>query len=254
MPFHTTDTVCGIVGVLPETLRRWRRAGLMSSPSKEGYTEAQLAAALRVLDLTAAGNTLFDIHAKLRWPRMMIKGGWTFREEDMLQLLNRHTDEDARREMRMMATDYCTDDFVNRYLRPINIWLRSDLSEGVSERQGRFHAAVLTQWSVMSSAAMRRHTVPLFLDAVSVTDDTEIWMEAIRLTGQGFRVEVAEQCTGLPAVARKRHDHHLMWCGNGISATMRAYFQQCLSGGEAVMLTGTDQRLVSAAGELATVA
>jgi len=245
MPFHSTDTVCGIVGVLPETLRRWRRAGLISSPSNEGYSDAQLSAALRVLDLTAGGNTLFDIHATLRWPGLSLRGGWAFREEEMLQLLHRHTDEDVRREMRMMATDYCTDDFVNRYLRPLNLWLRSDASEGGSKRQERFHGAVLAQWSLMASASARRAAIPLFLEAVSVTDSTEIWMEAIRLTGQGFRVEVSDTCTGVPAVALRRHEHHLLWCGNGIGAAMRDHFDRCLERGEAVMLTGGDRRSVS---------
>ncbi|ORM61542.1 MerR family transcriptional regulator [Pantoea rodasii] len=254
MPFHTTDTVCGIVGVLPETLRRWRRAGLIPSPSKEGYSDAQLACALRVLDLTAGGNTLFDIHATLRWPGLALRGGWTFREEDMLQLLHRHTDDDVRREMRMMATDYCTDDFVNCYLRPLNLWLRSDASEGATERQGRFHAAVLAQWSLMASASARRAAIPLFLEAVSVTDSTEIWMEAIRLTGQGFRVEVNDTCSGIPANALRRHDHHLMWCGNGISAAMRDHFRLSLERGKAIMLTGDDRRLASNADTLTAVA
>ena len=245
MPFHSTNTVCGIVGVLPETLRRWRRAGLISSPSKEGYSDAQLSATLRVLDLTAGGNTLFDIHATLRWPGLSLRGGWVFREEEMLQLLHYHTDEDVRREMRMMATDYCTDDFVNCYLRPLNLWLRNDASEGGPERQDRFHEAVMAQWSLMASASARRAAIPLFLEAVSVTDSTEIWMEAIRLTGQGFRVEVADTCTGVPAVALRRHEHHLLWCGNGIGAAMRDHFNRCLERGEAVRLTGGDRRSVS---------
>jgi len=243
MPQYSTDTVCGLVGVLPETLRRWRRAGLMTSPGPGGYSASQLTRALYVRDMTSGGHTLFDIHTVLNWPNLTLSGGWACREEDMLQLLHHHTDEDVQRELRMMNTDYSGDDYVNNYLRPLNLWLRSDFSEGAALRQQRFHLAVVSQWDRLALAAQRRSTVPLFLEAVSVTDDTEIWMEAIRLNGQGFRVEVAAVATGVPAVAHRYFEHHLMWCGNGISSSMKAAFQSSLSAGEPIMLTGTDTGL-----------
>lgn len=240
MPQHSTDTVCGLVGVLPETLRRWRRAGLITSPGPAGYSDSQLTRALYVREMTSGGHTLFDIHAALNWPRVVLPGGWACREEDILQLLAHNPDEDVDRELRMMNTDYSGDDYVNRYLRPLNLWLRSDLSEGALLRQQRFHSAIVNQWERLARAARRRSTVPLFLEAVSVTDDTEIWMEAIRLHGQGFRVEVAAVASGLPAVARCRFEHHLMWCSNGISHSMKAAFHASLAAGSPIMLTGLD--------------
>lgn len=247
MPQYSTDTVCGLVGVLPETLRRWRRAGLMTPPGPAGYPDSQLTRALSVRDMTSDGHTLFDIHASLRWPALKLPGGWACREEEMLQLLRYNTDEEIERELRVMGTDYSGDDYVNRYLRPLNLWLRSDVSEGATRRQLRFHRAVVTQWQQLALAAQRRTTVPLFLEAVSVTDDTEIWMEAIRLNGQGFRVEVAAIASGKPAVAHRRFEHHLMWCSDGITPLMQAMYQSMLDAGKPVILTGTDTRIKVAA-------
>lgn len=240
MPYHSTDTVCGFAGILPETLRRWRRAGLVATPGRPGYIGAQLSAVLRVRDLTAEGHRLCDVYAVMQWPALTLSGGWAFREEEMLLLLQRSTDQDVQNEMRKMATDYCTEDFINRYLRPLNLWLRSDLSSEAAVRLGRFQRSVLEQWRIMSVAAAGRRCVPLFLEPVSVTDETEIWMEAIRLTGQGFRVEVAEEGQ---RTARRRHEHHLMWCGNGISAAELQRFRLRRETGECVMLTGPDTGL-----------
>ncbi|WP_337013669.1 MerR family transcriptional regulator [Pantoea sp. AS142] len=245
MPQHSTDTVCGLVGVLPETLRRWRRAGLITPPGPAGYSDSQLTRALYVREMTSGGHTLFDIHAVLNWPHVALPGGWACREEDMLQLLSNNPDADVDRELEIMNTDYCADDYVNRYLRPLNLWLRTDLSEGAALRQQRFHTAVVAQWKRLALAARRRSTVPLFLEAVSVTDETEIWMEAIRLNGQGFRVEVAAIASGVPAVANQRFEHHLMWCGDGISESMKTAFLSSLEAGEPIMLTGTNTGLPS---------
>ncbi|HAI07324.1 DNA-binding transcriptional MerR regulator [Pantoea sp. AN62] len=243
MPQHSTDTVCGLVGVLPETLRRWRRAGLMTPPGPAGYSDSQLTRALCVRDMTSDGHTLFDIHASLRWPALKLQGGWACRKEELLQLLRYEADDDITRELRTMGANYSGDDYVNRYLRPLNLWLRSDASEGAAARQQRFHSAIVTQWQHLALAAQRRSTVPLFLEAVSVTDETEIWMEAIRLNGQGFRVEVAAIASGEPAVAHHRFEHHLMWCSDGITPLMNAAYQSMLEAGKPVMLTGTDTRL-----------
>lgn len=243
MPQHSTDTICALVGVLPETLRRWRRAGLITPPDAGGYSDNQLTRALYVRDMTSGGHTLFDIHAALNWPSVTLPGGWACREEDMLQLLSQSSDEDIHRELRMMNIDYCGDDYVNCYLRPLNLWLRTDVSEGAAQRLERFHTAVVDQWERLAQAARRRSTIPLFLEAVSVTDETEIWMEAIRLNGQGFRVEVAAEASGVPAVANHRFEHHLMWCGDGITPSMKAIFQSSLEAGDPVMLTGTDTRV-----------
>ena len=245
MPHHTTDTVCGLVGVLPETLRRWRRAGLITPPGPAGYSDNQLTRALCVREMTSGGHTLFDIHTALNWPNVALSGGWACREEDILQLLANNPDADIDRELQMMNTDYCGDDYVNCYLRPLNLWLRADLSDGADMRLQRFHAAVVAQWERLSLAARRRSTVPLFLEAVSVTDETEIWMEAIRLNGQGFRVEVAAVASGQPAVAQCRFEHHLMCCGDGISASMKAAFNASLEAGKPIMLTGTNIDLQS---------
>lgn len=244
---HSTDTLCALVGVLPETLRRWHQAGLITPPGPDGYSESQLTRALCVREMTSGGHTLFDIHATLNWPNIILPGGWACRGEDMLHLLANNSDADVERELQMMGTDYCGDDYVNCYLRPLNLWLRTDLSEGATLRQQRFHKAVVVQWKRLALNAQRRSTVPLFLEAVSVMDDTEIWMEAIRLNGQGFRVEVAPVASGLPAVAHRRFDHHLMWCGDGISASMKAVFQSSLAAGKPIMLTGFNTGLKSSA-------
>lgn len=94
--------------------------------------------------------------------------------------------------------------------------------------------------SVTDQYAASNVSVPLFLEAVSVTDETEIGMDAIRLNGQEFRVEVAAVASGKPVVAYRRFEHHLMWCSDGITPLMNAAYQSMLEAGQPVMQTGTD--------------
>ena len=149
--------------------------------------------------------------------------------------------------MRLVDKDDCRDDCVSCYLRPLNLWLRADMSGGAGARQARFHEAVVRHARHIISAAHRRKSVPLFLEAVSVTDLTEIWMEAIRLTGQGFKVEVSFEASGTPASAERQYEHHLMWCGAGISQLMHWNYRHRLLDGLPALLCGPDQTMLTAA-------
>ena len=68
-------------------------------------------------------------------------------------------------------------------------------------------------------------------------------MDALRLNGPGFRVEVSPVCKISPDNAKQKASHHLMWCGNGINTSMQQNFQRRLNLGEMVMLTGFDTSL-----------
>lgn len=248
MPYHSTETVCGITGTLPGTLKNWRHAGLITSPVKpDGYSSGQLSHIFSVVEMTSHGNTLHEVALMLSQGSGTTRSGWECRQEELNNQLRNASDILLDKSIRQVGTDYCGDDFVNSYLRPLNLWLREDASEGAAERQSRFHLAVIRHARRVMDASNRRNAVPLFLEAVSVSDLTEIWMEAIRLTGQGFRVELAFDVTGLPANARKHYEHHLMWCGAGITPLMHWNYRHRLLDGLPAMLCGPDQTMLAAA-------
>jgi hypothetical protein len=83
--------------------------------------------------------------------------------------------------------------------------------------------------------------MPLLLEVVSTGDETEVWLEAIRLSGQGFCVDVDQTSQRMLYGADNRHNHHLLWCGAGISHERMAHFQRGLRAGKAVMLSGPDR-------------
>lgn len=244
MPHYSTDTVCGITGILPATLKNWRRAGLISSPlSEKGYSSGQLTRIFSVLEMTDSGDTLAEVYQRLHSASYAVRSGWECRQEELTQQLHDASDDRLQRRLRQVGNDYSSEAFVNDYLRPLNLWLRADISSGATARQARFHAAVVHHAQCAMSAALRRKSVPLFLEAVSVNDATEIWMESIRLIGQGFRVEVASEVKGVPATAVRRHAHHLMWCGAGISQLMQWNYRHKVREGIPALLCGPDQTL-----------
>ncbi|KAA6043337.1 MerR family transcriptional regulator [Pantoea sp. Bo_7] len=248
MSLYSLEAICGLTGLLPATLRNWKRAGLITQPQHNGeYTSGQLTRIYSVLDLTATGSTLPEIYAFLQGRSPLPQNRWQCRQEEMTDQLRDSSDLALQARMRQMGSDYSGDDFVNAYLKPLNLLLRSDNSADSVIKQSRFHDAVVFHARCIMRASERRKTVPVFLEAISVTDATEIWLEAIRLTGQGCRVEISENVTGLPATSIYRHDHHMMWCGAGISQLMQWNYREKLRNNKPVMLSGPDRTLLTAA-------
>ncbi|AJA70917.1 MULTISPECIES: MerR family transcriptional regulator [Erwiniaceae] len=248
MSLYSIEAICGLTGILPATLRNWKRAGLITQPEHNGeYTSGQLTRIYSVLALTATGSTLPEIYAFMHGAKTLPQNRWECRQEEMHNQLRDSSDLALQARMRQMGSDYSGDDFVNAYLKPLNLLLRSDNSAGAAERQTRFHDAVVFHARCVIRASLRHKAVAVFLEAVSVTDATEIWLEAIRLTGQGCRVEISENVTGLPATSIYRHDHHMMWCGAGISQLMQWNYREKLRNDKPVMLSGPDRAVLAAA-------
>ncbi len=245
MLFHTTETVCAITGTHPANLKRWVKQGLLTPRQHaEHWSDAQLSEIRTLVDLTATGATPEEIRQGQQTATSIMTHGWAARKGDMLWQLEFGTPLSLSRQMNNMSGNYSGDDFIINLLRPLSVWLHADRRQGATRRLARFEKTVQQQADLMMRDAARNHaSVPLFLEAVSVLDKTEIWLEAIRLTAMGFTVEVDASASGQPAFNTGRHAHHVMWCGAGISQVMQDYFRQQSQQGHPIMLSGPDCRL-----------
>ncbi|MGK3142328.1 MerR family transcriptional regulator [Pantoea sp. C2G6] len=245
MHSHTTDTVCAITGTHPANLKRWMKQGLLTpQQSLNSWSDDHLSEIRNLVGLTATGATLDEIRQGQQSATTVSTYGWAARKGDMLWQLEFGTPLSLSRHMHHMSSDYSGDDFVINLLRPLSIWLHADHRQGSSRRLDRFEHMVQQQADkVMRLSSRSGSAIPLFLEAVSVRDKTEIWLEAIRLTAMGFHVEVDTGINGQPASKAELHQHHVMWCGAGISQLMQDYFEQQRHAGHPVMLSGPDCKL-----------
>ncbi len=242
MNFYSTDTVCALTGANRANLRRWLRGGLISENklSKE-WNAQQIDEVLVMMALTAGGATLRQIHHERYHGLPYTTSGWAARRGDLLWQLEMGSDRQLVRTVRNLASDYSSDDFINALMKPLNLWLRDDTRRGAARRLSRFHDAITHHSGCVTRAASRQHDTPLLLEVMSVANDTEIWLEAIRLSGQGFCVEVQDVPYNNREESSPGHAHHLLWCGAGISPEMMTRFKQGLHVGKPMMLCGPDR-------------
>lgn len=246
MQFHTTDTICAFTGTHPANLKRWMKQGLLTAQADaESWSDDHLREIHTLMNLMATGATLEEIRQSQQAASTVKTQGWAARKGDMLWQLEFGTPLSLSRQMHHMASNYSGDDLIINLLRPLSSWLHADQRQGAARRLDRFEQTVLQQAGRVKRASSRSVTaVPLFLEAVSVLDKTEIWLEAIRLTAMGFDVAVDARASGKPATKIQNHEHHVMWCGAGISQAMQDYFEQESQAGHPIMLSGPDRNLL----------
>lgn len=242
MKFHSTESVCALTGASRANLRRWLRGGLISENRvSHDWNALQIDEVLAVMVFTADGAE--PQHIYQRQPH---SAGWMARRGELLWQLETGSHRQLLRTVRNLAGDYSSNDFINELMKPLNRWLREDARSGAKQRLMRFHDAVLHHSDCVKREALRHRDMPLLLEVMSQRDETEIWLEAIRLTGQGFCVEVDEKAENLMNSPERRHEHHLLWCGAGISPEHLNQFHRGLRSGKPMMLSGPDRTVRSA--------
>lgn len=239
---YSSETICAISGAALHNLKRWTRSGFIHKhASGHDWTEAQLQEVMDMTRLTSQGATIREIKTAQASAHPVRTGGWAARRGDMLWQLEFGSEQSLAVLLRKLASNFTGDDFVIRLLAPLHQWLRDDTRAGAGRRIERFHHLIVAYAGSMARHATRAAAIPLLLENVSEKNQTEIWLEAIRLSGQGFSVEVrAFSAIYQPATA---HQHHLYWCGAGLTEMMYQHYLARLNDGHPVLLCGPDRRV-----------
>ncbi|WP_313690504.1 hypothetical protein [Pantoea sp.] len=244
MTLYTTDTLCSLTGAHPANLRRWNRVGLLSLQLPgEIWDSVHMKQVQGILAATANGMTPGELATSIGQGIPQVTGGWSARRGEVLLELQYGSMRSLSRIVRRLACDFSGDDFINRLMRPLSCWLRQDENRTSPQRHQRFHDSVRFHAETTSRASQRKDSIPLYLEAVSTRDRNEIWLEAIRLTAQGFCVEVCPG-TNMGQLPAEHHQHHLMWCGAGISSSRMSQYLDERESGYPAMLCGPDQSIL----------
>ncbi|MDU7837737.1 MAG: hypothetical protein E7J63_05390 [Pantoea sp.] len=239
---YSSETICAISGAALHNLKRWTRSGFIHKhASGHDWTAAQLQEVMDMTRLTSQGATIREIKTAQASAHPVRTGGWAARRGDMLWQLEFGSEQSLAVLLRKLGSNFTGDDFVIRLLAPLHQWLRDDTRTGACRRMERFHHLIVAYAGNMTRNATRAAAIPLLLENVSEQNQTDIWLEAIRLSGQGFSVEVrAFSAIYQPATA---HQHHLYWCGAGLTEMMYQHYLARLNYGHPVLLCGPDRRV-----------
>ena len=184
-------TLCGINAT---TLRAWqRRYGLLKPLRTDGghrlYSDDDVQQALRILDWVKKGVPVSQVKPLLERPGARRTNNWVNLQTTMLQRLKEGKIESLRQLIYDSGREYPRPELVTEVLRPLRSQVSANIPAMMTLREV-LDGIIISYTSFCLEGDRRAPGDNYMLCGWQLTDPCEIWLEALKRTGQGHRIAV----------------------------------------------------------------
>lgn len=183
-----------LCGINATTLRAWqRRYGLLKPMRTEGghrqYSEDDVQQALKILDWVKKGVPVSQVMPLLSRPAARVTNGWQLLVEDMLQRLTEGKIESLRQLIYDSGREYPRRELVTEVLRPLRSKVSANVPAMMTLRE-ILDGIIISYASFCLEGDRKAPGDNYLITGWYLNDACEIWLEALRRTGQGHRIDV----------------------------------------------------------------
>ena len=191
---YTISEFAKLCGVNATTLRAWqRRYGLLKPERTEGghrlYSQSDLERVLNVIDWIKKGVPVSQIKPLLDSDHGQNSNNWQQLQEKMLLLLQQGKIDALRQLLFACGRDYPRRYLVDNVLRPLRVLMAANTAPMLTLR-AILDALIIAYTSFCLDADRRSVGEKCILAGWQLRDPGEIWLEALKRSGAGQRIEV----------------------------------------------------------------
>lgn len=183
-----------LCGINATTLRAWqRRYGLLKPLRSEGghrlYSDADIQLALNILDWVKKGVPVSQVKPLLTRPETGKKNNWCSLQETLLERLNQGRIESLRQLIYGAGREYPREELVTEVLRPLRSRVSANIPAMITLREV-LDGLIISYTSFCLEGDRKSPGKNYLLSGWDLTDPCEIWLEALKRTGKGHRIDV----------------------------------------------------------------
>lgn len=183
-----------LCGINATTLRAWQsRYGLLKPLRTDGghrlYSDDDVQQALRILDWVKKGVPIGQVKPLLERPGSRRTNNWVTLQETMLQRLKEGKIESLRQLIYDSGREYPRPELVTEVLRPLRSHLSANIPAMMTLREV-LDGIIIAYTSFCLEGDRKAPGDNYILAGWQLTDPCEIWLEALKRTGQGHRIDV----------------------------------------------------------------
>lgn len=260
LPRHyNIETTAQLCGVLPVNLRTWQRLGLIKPRHDERgsqwYSDNDLTRLHSIVKTLSAGIPIGEIgpHIDTRESYVLSSdnvarhnSSWRGLQAEILNCLGEGEWLKLRRLIWRFGREYPLSYLVNRVFRPIRAFLTPSTQATLIQQKGLFDSILLEYATYMMRALRHKTRAQVLLLPMQIDDPLELWLESLRLSGEGLNVEIVRTEVEEPDLAAFGMEHYLIWSDRPLNERQQAVFDFWLQQGLPVMLLGKAARLKAA--------
>lgn len=183
-----------LCGINATTLRAWqRRYGLLKPMRTDGghrlYSEDDVQQALRIIDWVKKGVPVSQVKPLLARPGARRTNNWLALQENMLQRLKEGKIEALRQLIYNAGREYPRPELVTEVLRPLRSKVSAQVATMMTLRE-ILDGIIIAYTSFCLEGDKKAPGDNYLITGWYLTDPCEIWLEALKRTGQGHRIDV----------------------------------------------------------------
>lgn len=230
MAFYSIGEVAERCGINPVTLRAWqRRYGLLKPQRSEGghrqFDESDIQRIEAIKHWIESGVSVSKVKALLDEDTVTSDIDWASAQEELMSVLRRANPARLRETIAILARGYGAEQFIDEIVMPVRQRLGRDRITG-REILSLFDG-VLTDFAVQGIAAARKDARKDALLASWGNDDrARLWLEAWRLSQQGWRVDVFAEPLETPHPEFFPGQQFFIWTGKALTQRQAQLLEQ----------------------------
>lgn len=221
MAFYSIGEVAERCGINPVTLRAWqRRYGLLKPQRSEGghrqFDDEDVQRIEEIKRLMASGVSVGKVKILLQDRNVVTPGGWETMQEEMMAVLRQVNPAKLRAAIAELGRQHPVNDVIDHIIVPVRKRLTQD--HNTARTISSLFDGALIDFAVANINALRKKEGKATLLMGWNTDDrTRLWLEAWRLTQQGWRVDVLAEPLESPRPEMFPGQHIFVWTGKTLS-------------------------------------
>lgn len=183
-----------LCGINATTLRAWqRRYGLLKPMRTDGghrlYSEDDVQQALKIIDWVKKGVPVSQVKPLLARPAARQTNNWLTLQENMLQRLKEGKIEALRQLIYNAGREYPRPELVTEVLRPLRSKVSARVATMMTLRE-ILDGIILSYTAFCLEGDKKAPGDNYLITGWNLADPCEIWLEALKRTGQGHRIDV----------------------------------------------------------------
>jgi len=242
MPHFTIDVLADQCGVTPANIRSWQRYGLLKplrdEKGRRFFASSHIARITTIVSWLKKGVALSDMLALINGETLRQTSGWMTCQQQILA----HCEAFHPQKLRALIWRYGREIppaiFIDEVIRPLRLWLNAGKQPELDMSRLLLDTALTEYATFLLSSVRKRPAATMLMMSFSLKDPLELWLEAIRYAGDGFRVEVLSGAVVRPDLSRVQADHIMIWSDRALTLSQQQQYDSWLESGLYVFLAG----------------
>ncbi|EKM0667954.1 MerR family transcriptional regulator [Cronobacter turicensis] len=230
MSHFTIEMLSDQCGVSMPNLRAWQRSGLLQpmrdDSGRRYFDYSHLMRIHAILKWLDRGLPLDEISRILKGEKSALVSQWEVWQEQLLATLEKTSMEKGRALLRKMGRELPAAMLLDKVVQPLRLWLNHGHTSAQLTRRARFDTLIIEYATFLMQALRKRPASGLVVMAMNSHDPLNVWLEAIRFSGEGFRIDVMHQPVPLPDLTQFAADHYLVYSDVPLTPAQLALWQQ----------------------------